>query len=152
MDEISKMPGGQTGGGSTDIVGALSALVGGEGGLQNLVGQLSSKGLGDQVSSWVNTGPNQHVDPSALQQALGDEQVNKLASQSGLPVAQLMPLVAAALPSIVDALTPNGSVPPGNASSGFDVGGMLEGLGEAANAGPSSPLAQLGNLLGGKKG
>lgn len=107
MDELIKVLGGQAPSGSNDIAGALSGLVGGEGGLQNLVGQLSSNGLGEQISSWVNTGPNKSVDPAQLQQALGEEQVNKLASQSGLPVAQLMPLVAAALPSIVDALTPD---------------------------------------------
>ena len=34
----------------------------------------------------------------------------------------------------------------------MDIGGMLQGLSEAATAGPSSPLAMLGGLLGGNKG
>jgi hypothetical protein len=31
----------------------------------------------------------------------------------------------------------------------FDIGGMLQGLSDAANAGPNSPLAGLGKILGG---
>ena len=50
---------------------------------------------------------------------------------------------------MIDAVTPDGNVPQGNAAAGLDVGGMLEGLSEAANAGPNSPLAGLGALLGG---
>jgi uncharacterized protein YidB (DUF937 family) len=126
-------------------------LVGGEGGLQNLVGQLSSSGLGDQVASWTGTGPNKSVDPAQLQQALGEEKVNQLAADSGLSVSQLMPLIAAALPAIIDTLTPDGKVSSGDAAAGFDIGGILEGLGSAAQAGPSGPLGQLGSLLGGNK-
>jgi hypothetical protein len=63
-----------------------------------------------------------------------------------------MPLLAAALPHVIDAPTPNGQVPAGNATAGFDIGGLLEGLSSAAQAGPTSPLAQLGNLLGGNNG
>ncbi len=157
MDNIDDMIGGLTGqteggSGSADIVGAFGGLIGGEGGLQNLVGQLQSSGLGNQVGSWVGIGPNQAVDPQELHQALGDDKVSQLASQSGLPIAQFLPLLAAALPSIVDALTPNGNVPAGNAAAGFDIGGLLEGLGSAAQAGPNSPLGQLGGLLAGNKG
>ncbi len=66
-----------------------------------------------------------------------------------------MPLIAAALPVIIDTLTPDGKVPQGQvgtAEQGFDLGGLLEGLGEASQAGPDSPLGMLGGLLGGLKG
>ena len=156
MDELGKMVGGLTnqGGasGSAGIVGAFSGLVGGEGGLQNLVGQLESSGLGDQVASWVGTGPNKTADPGQLAAALGDDKVQALAAQSGLPVEQFLPLLAAALPTVIDTMTQNGKVPSGDASAGVDIGGLLEGLGTAATAGPSSPLAQLSNLFGGSKG
>jgi len=156
MDELGKMVSGLTnqGGasGSAGIVGAFSGLVGGEGGLQNLVGQLTSSGLGDQVASWVGTGPNKTADPSQLAAALGDDKVQALAAQSGLPVEQFLPLLAAALPTVIDTMTHDGKVPSGDASAGVDIGGLLEGLGSAATAGPSSPLAQLSSLFGGNKG
>ena len=152
MDEFGKLVGGMTNqggaGGASGIVGAFTGLVGGEGGLQGLVGQLSSSGLGEQVASWVGMGPNKAVAPSELHAALGDQKVKELAGQSGLPVEQFLPLLSAALPTVIDTLTKDGKVPSGNAAAGVDIGGLLEGLGSAASAGASSPLAQLGGLLG----
>jgi uncharacterized protein YidB (DUF937 family) len=152
MDDIGKVLGGSGGsGGVGDIAGAIGGLVSGEGGLQGLVNQLDSAGLGDAVSSWVSTGPNKPVDPNQLGAALGPDTVNQLAGKSGLDIGALLPIVAAALPTVIDAITPDGKVPQGDAAKGLDVGGVLEGLSEAANAGPNSPLAGLGALLGGGK-
>ena len=171
MDELGKLIGGATGagaGGATgagagggaavragnagDIVGAIGALVGGHGGLEGLVNQLGQGGLGDVVSSWVGAGPNKAVDPQHLAAALGPDKVQQLASKSGLPVETLLPVLAGVLPAIVDAATPDGKVTKGDATAGFDIAGMLEGLGAAAQAGPGSPLGALGGLLGGNKG
>jgi uncharacterized protein YidB (DUF937 family) len=151
MDDLGKMLGGLTGGGSGggDIVGAIGGLVGGEGGLSGLIDTLGKGGLDDVAKSWISTGGNKSVEPAQLGAALGDDKVNELAQKSGLPVGALLPLLASALPAIIDALTPDGQVPQGDAAKGFDIGGLLQGLSEAANAGPSSPLAGLGKLLGG---
>jgi uncharacterized protein YidB (DUF937 family) len=155
MDDLGKMLGGLSGGqggagGTGDIAGAIGGLVGGSGGLGGLVGQLQQAGLGDAVSSWVGTGPNQAVDPATLGAALGPEKVQAVAEQSGIDVGALLPMLAGALPTIVDALTPDGQVPSGDAAAGLDIGGILQGLGGAANAGPDSPLGQLGKMLGGR--
>ena len=152
MDDLGALIGGLTGGGQGgggDIVGAIGGLVGGEGGLQGLIDTMGKGGLDDIAQSWVSTGGNKAVEPAKLGEALGSEKVNELAQQSGLSVEALLPLLASALPAIIDALTPDGQVPQGDAAKGFDIGGMLQGLGDAANAGPSSPLAGLGKLLGG---
>lgn len=154
MDELGKMVGGlagQAGGsGGSGLVDAFSGLVGGEGGLQNLVGQLGNSGLGEEVASWVGTGQNKSVDPGQLQSALGDQRVQELAGKSGLSVEQFLPLLAAALPTIIDAMTKDGQVPSGDATNNIDIGGILEGLGSAAQSGPGGPLGQLGELFGGK--
>jgi uncharacterized protein YidB (DUF937 family) len=153
VDELSKSLGGATTSGSGgDIVGALNGLVGGEGGLDALIGQLKAGGLQQQADSWVNSGPNQPVSPDQLQQALGPDRVQALAGQSGLDIAKFLPLIAAALPAIIDTLTPDGNVPKGDAAAGFDMGGMLEGLAGAAQSGPNSPLGGLGDILGGLMG
>ena len=152
MDDLGDLVGGltgqQTGGGG--ITEAFGSLVGGEGGLQGLLGQLQSSGLADQVGSWVGTGANKDVDAEQLRGALGDEKVANLAAKSGMSVEQLLPLLAAALPTVIDALTPDGNVPQGDAAAGLDIGGILEGLAKAAQAGPDSPLSQLGNMFGNK--
>lgn len=149
MDDLGTMLSGLTGGQGGDIAGAIGGLVGGEGGLQGLVDTLGKGGLDDVVQSWVSTGGNKQVDPAKLGEALGGDKVNELSQKSGLPVDALLPLLASALPAIIDALTPDGQVPQGDAAAGFDVGGLLQGLSDAANAGPNSPLAGLGKLLGG---
>jgi len=152
MDEVGKVLGGLSGGAGGDIVGAIGGLVGGDGGLNGLVNQLGQGGLGDIVGSWVGKGPNKPVEPAALRTALGEEKVSQLASRSGLSIESLMPILAGALPAIVDTITPDGKVPGGDATAGIDLGGLLEGLSSAASAGPNSPLAALGGLLGGPKG
>ncbi|MEW6224577.1 MAG: YidB family protein [Chloroflexota bacterium] len=158
MDEIGKMLGGLGGDGGAaggafdggaggDLVGALGGLVGGEGGLQGLIAQLGQGGLGDVVGSWVGTGRNRPVDPQQLASALGPEKLQQLAGQSGLSIDKLLPILAAALPTIIDAVTPDGKVTSGDATAGLDIGGLLEGLSGAAKAGADSPLASIGDLL-----
>ena len=148
MDEIGKMLGGGFGGGAGgDLVGALGGLVGGEGGLEGLLAQLGQGGLGDAVGSWVGTGQNKQVDPQQLAAALGPAKVQQLAGQSGLSIEMLLPLLAAALPTIIDAITPDGKVSSGDATAGLDIGGLLEGLSGAAKSGADSPLASIGDLL-----
>jgi uncharacterized protein YidB (DUF937 family) len=162
MDDLGKMlgsVGGATGGGGTaggnDIAGAIGGLVGSEGGLEGLLGQLSSAGLGDQVQSWVGTGPNQPVDPDQLGSALGPERVNQLSSQTGIDVGSLLPMLASALPAIINALTPDGKVPSGGATGGFNIGSVLQGLGGGgANQSPAvggvAGVPDIGSILGGK--
>lgn len=155
MDQILNMGGAAGGTGQNDVAGAFEDLLGGEGGLQGLLDQLDANGLHDEVQSWVSTGQNAQVDPQRLQQALPQPAVEHAQQRSGLDLGALMPLVAAALPVIIDTLTPDGNVPQGQvgtAAQGFDMGGLLEGLGEAAQGGSDSPLGMLMGLLGGNKG
>ena len=157
MDDLGKMLGSLGGdttgaGGTGDVAGALSGLLGSEGGLDGLLGQLQAGGLGDQVQSWVGTGPNQPVDPDQLASALGPDKVNQLSSQTGIDVGTLLPMVAAALPTIINALTPDGRVPSGGAAGGFDLGSVLGGRGggqTASNRGTSVP--DIGSILGDKE-
>ncbi len=158
MDDLGTMLGSLGGGtagagGTGDIAGALGGLIGDEGGLDGLIGQLSSAGLGDQVQSWVGTGPNQPVDPNQLGNALGPDKVNQLSSQTGIDVASLLPMLAAFLPTIINALTPDGKVPSGGGAGGFDIGSVLQGLGGSAQPGAGSTgssVPDIGSILGDK--
>jgi uncharacterized protein YidB (DUF937 family) len=162
MDDLGTMLGSLGGGtagsgGTGDIAGAIGGLVSNEGGLDGLLGQLRTGGLGDQVDSWVGTGPNQPVAPDQLASALGPERVTQLSSQTGIDVGSLLPMLAAALPAIINALTPNGQVPSGGAG-GFDIGSVLSSLGggganqSPAAGGPGAPgVPDIGSILGGKE-
>jgi len=161
MDDLGKMLGslgGGTGdtGGSPDLAAALGSLTGGEGGLEGLLAQLSNGGLGDEVGSWVGTGPNQPVDPQRLGSALGPDAVNQLSSKTGLDVGSLLPMLAAFLPQIINALTPDGKVPAGGAGGGIDIGSILAGLGGSARStgapamGSDPSVGDIGSILDGK--
>jgi uncharacterized protein YidB (DUF937 family) len=94
-------------------------------GIGPLVEALQKAGLADQVASWISKGDNKPVDPNALGQAIGPDKLGQLAKQIGLPIDQLLPVLASALPTVIDALTPDGTVPD---AGGMDLGGVLGGL------------------------
>src|SRR5579872_1591020 len=81
------------------------------GGLSELVQRLDQGGLGDAVRSWIGSGPNQQIAPEQLHQAIGPDTVDRLSQQTGISHSALLPLLAQALPLIVDRLTPNQRVP-----------------------------------------
>lgn len=162
MDDLSRLIGGLEGAGvpgaEADSIGGLAAAVREDGGLDALLAKLQAGGLGDAASSWVGPGPNQSVDPQQLGEALGPDTVNRLSAGSGMSIAQLLPLLAAFLPQIIDMLTPDGAVPTGGlngaaAAAPGDIGGMLGGLlGGSSGSGAPDLGGMLGGLLDGTSG
>ncbi|HSR18700.1 MAG TPA: YidB family protein [Ignavibacteriaceae bacterium] len=110
-----------------DLKSTDMSLLGGQGGLQNLVGQFTSKGLGDVVGSWVSTGKNLPVTGDQLQNVLGKDTIGNLASKLGMDKGALTSQLSNLLPDVVDKLTPDGKVPEGDImSKGMDIlGGLL---------------------------
>jgi uncharacterized protein YidB (DUF937 family) len=108
------------------LAGPLLATIQQSGGLDKILGQLQSGGLGDAVSSWLGTGANQAVDPSALGNAFGSDQVANLANQAGISVDDVQQGLSNLLPGLVDKISPNGQLP--DASSLNDLMGQLGGL------------------------
>ena len=79
--------GGVVGG---EMATVVSGLIEKHGGVQGIVAQMESQGLGATVKSWVGTGANQ---PISADQELAQK-------------------LAQALPQAINHLTPNGSVQP----------------------------------------
>ncbi len=108
-----------SGGGLGDILkGPLGGLLGGaaagsviSGGLGDLMKQLQQGGQGDAANSWVGKGPNKPVSPGDLASALGADQIDSIASQSGLSRDDLLRGLSQYLPQVVDHLTPDGRLP-----------------------------------------
>ncbi len=92
------------------ILAGLGGLLA-NGGLSKILGQLQQAGLGDMVKGWVANGPNPKIDPRRLSEALGDEEMERLAREAGMPRDRLAKELAQALPVAVDKLTPNGMLP-----------------------------------------
>ncbi|MCJ2122617.1 YidB family protein [Methylobacterium sp. J-077] len=80
------------------------------GGLNALLDQLRRSGYESQVNSWLGRGPNQPITPDDLQKVLGNEQVRQMAEKLGVPVDQLFPTLAKALPEAVDHHSPDGTL------------------------------------------
>lgn len=81
------------------------------GGLGALLSSFQQAGLGHIAQSWVGNGPNQSVSPDQLQSALGNDQVQNMASQAGMQPHDFLSQLSQHLPAAVDGMTPNGRVP-----------------------------------------
>jgi uncharacterized protein YidB (DUF937 family) len=84
---------------------------GSEGGLSAIVARLQQAGFGDQVKSWIGTGPNLPISAQQLQQVLGSDVVKQLATRFGIPVDQLSTVLAQVLPTAIDQASPKGTLP-----------------------------------------
>ena len=116
LDDVTKLAGSAGSalpGNSALLKGVLQMLGSSEpgGGLTNIVQGFQKAGLGDAVSSWVSTGQNLPISAEQLQQGLGAARVQQLAQASGLTEGAAAGALAGLLPTMVDRLTPNGSMP-----------------------------------------
>jgi uncharacterized protein YidB (DUF937 family) len=103
---------------NNDLMSVVMNLVGGQkGGLNGLISQFTSKGLGDVIGSWVSTGKNLPVSPDQLKNALGDDTVKNIASKLGMDSNAVTSQLSNLLPDVVDKLTPDGKVPEGDLMS-----------------------------------
>ena len=120
----SLMGGGASGGGGGSPMGSvLMGLLGGQGGqaqagqgmmgggLGSLMGSFEQAGLGHLAQSWVGNGPNQPVSPDQLQSVFGQQQVQSMASQSGMAPGDFLSQLSQHLPQAVHGMTPNGRLP-----------------------------------------
>jgi uncharacterized protein YidB (DUF937 family) len=114
------------GGGLGDILkGPLGGVLGGaaagsviSGGLGDLLKQLQQGGHGETANSWVGTGANKAISPGDLAGALGADQIDSLASQSGMSRDDLLNGLSQYLPKVIDHLTPDGRLPTDDEVSG----------------------------------
>jgi uncharacterized protein YidB (DUF937 family) len=95
-----------------EMVYVVNGLIQKHGGIQGVVNQLQTNGLGPTVNSWIADGPNASVTPTQVHQAFGEQTINELAAKSGLTPQELAQKLAQVLPHAVDAATPGGVVPP----------------------------------------
>ncbi|HUE15097.1 MAG TPA: YidB family protein [Planctomycetaceae bacterium] len=87
------------------------------GGLNEVVQQLESRGLGHIVQSWIGTGANQPISAEQLKSALGSEWIQQLAARVGVSPDVISSHLSEILPKILDRLTPSGEVPQQSATS-----------------------------------
>jgi uncharacterized protein YidB (DUF937 family) len=101
---------GDTSGG---LMGGIMGMLApqGSGGLGSLVQSFQEKGLGDTVASWVGTGENLPISADQIQNVLGNDTIQNLASKFGISTDEISSMLARYLPGAVDNLTPDGTIP-----------------------------------------
>jgi len=129
MGILDSIVGQVLGGGSSQnlSINAIMGLIGNQaGGLEGMVKQFASKGLGDIINSWVSTGKNLPITPQQVQQGLGNKSVTDLAKKVGITPDEAASQLAKLLPQVIDKLTPSGKIPQGDLmAQGMD---LLKGL------------------------
>ena len=105
-------------GGQGGLGGVLGGLLAGGAtggilseGLRNLIGDMKQNGESDAANSWVSNGPNQSLSPNDLSKALGAEDVDAVARQTGMSRDDVLSTLSQHLPEFVNQLTPNGRLP-----------------------------------------
>nr|WP_075215504.1 YidB family protein [Mongoliimonas terrestris] len=93
---------------SVDIMSIANQALADHGGIQGLIAQLQSGGLGQEVASWIGTGENLPVSAEQIQSALGNETLARFASSFGLDTDAVATFLADKLPQAVDAASPEG--------------------------------------------
>jgi uncharacterized protein YidB (DUF937 family) len=83
----------------------------GSSGLDVLLRQFQQNGFGEIINSWIGTGQNQPISPTQLRQAMGQQRINDISENTGVPHDDLLSQLSKILPEVVDKLTPNGKLP-----------------------------------------
>ncbi len=94
----------------SELIEAVATLIGVEG-LGGIILRFAATGLGPQVESWIQPGPNQRVAPRQVRAAVGDDVIEQIAADANLSTRHVEQGLAIILPRAIDRLTPDGTVP-----------------------------------------
>jgi uncharacterized protein YidB (DUF937 family) len=81
------------------------------GGLGVLLQRFQQNGCGNIAKSWIGTGENQPIAPNPLAEILGQDALNRLSQNTGLPQQDLLAHLSQLLPSVVDKLASQARLP-----------------------------------------
>jgi uncharacterized protein YidB (DUF937 family) len=117
-----------------EAAAVLEAIQNHPGGVSGLVQSFHDNGMGGMVNSWIGTGANQAITPAQIQQVMGSAPVQALAQKLGISPEQASATLSQMLPTVMDKLSPNGSVP--SESNLLDMGkNLLASLGKTGTNG-----------------
>ena len=102
-----------------DLMSIIMSLIGGQGGINNLISQFAAKGLGDVINSWIGTGKNLPISGDQLQSVFGKDKISQLADKVGMDNNTFTSQLSNLLPQVIDNLTPGGKVPEGQPHVSF---------------------------------
>jgi uncharacterized protein YidB (DUF937 family)/outer membrane protein OmpA-like peptidoglycan-associated protein len=118
--------------GSGSLVAALLALITDprSGGFGGFIDRFRGAGLGSIVDSWISTGGNEPLTGNQVESALGADAVDGIATRAGVDRGTASAALGGIIPSVVDTLTPDGTIPD-DASILSRIGGFISEWGGA---------------------
>jgi uncharacterized protein YidB (DUF937 family) len=109
MQQFGKMFGGE--GGQGKLMQSVIGMISG-GGVSGLLSKFQNAGMEDKTRSWVSTDqPNQQLSAEEVRRGLGDQEVERLSQESGMPLDEVASNLGTMIPETVNELTPDGNVP-----------------------------------------
>lgn len=81
------------------------------GGIGGVLERFKSKGYSQQAASWVSTGENEELQPQAVNELMGTEELSRMSQQLGVSEEEVSSSMAQILPEVMNQLTPQGGVP-----------------------------------------
>jgi uncharacterized protein YidB (DUF937 family) len=107
---------GMGGGGRNAMLAMLLPLamqwVQRNGGIGAVLERFKQRGYDRQASSWVSTGQNEALDPQAVGELVGRDEMVRMSQELGVGEDEVADGFAEILPEMVDQLSPQGEVPP----------------------------------------
>lgn len=82
-----------------------------DGGLGGVLQRFQHKVHSQQAASWVSTRPNEVLEPHAVNEVVGTDELSRLSQQLGVSQDEVSSGMAQILPEMVNRLTPQGGVP-----------------------------------------
>ena len=108
MGLLDGLIGGVVGAEMTSVV---NSFIQQHGGVQGIVTQLESQGLGATARSWVSTGANQAISGDEISKAFAASPIlSQLAAKTGMSPQDLAQKLSQVLPGAIDNLTPAGTI------------------------------------------
>ncbi len=127
---LGSLLGGLNNNQQSGLMSAVSGLVTSGGGISGLMQKFSDHGLGDLVKGWVSTGPNPPATAEHIEQVFDGDQLQQIASQTGIDRSQISGHIAQILPQLVDKVTPHGQPVEGSALQSGLASLLQGGLGK----------------------
>ncbi len=95
----------------SELVESIAAMIGVDG-LGGLILRFAASGMGPQVESWIQPGPNMRLTPRQVRMVVGSDEIDRISIGGNLTPRQAEQGLALLLPRAIDRLTPDGTVPP----------------------------------------
>jgi uncharacterized protein YidB (DUF937 family) len=96
------------------------------GGIGGVLDKFKEGGLADAAASWVGKGENMPVSADQIASVLGNGQIAEMAAKFGISPETLSAQIAQHLPTVIDKMTPNGTVEGESGNLLSTVLGMLK--------------------------